>query len=426
VEVLIIVAFIVGYLAIAFEQRLRANKAAIALLTGVVCWTAFISGASNRDAVVADLTHHLGNISGILFFLMGAMTVVELIDAHDGFDVITKRITTTDKRKLLWIVSIVTFFLSAVLDNLTTAVVMASVVRKLLADRKDRMFFVGMIVIAANAGGAWSPIGDVTTTMLWIGGQITSGRIILKLFLPSLVCLLIPLVVVSFSKKGKAIRPAEDPRESGFTTPAERNFIFFGGLALLVSVPIFKSVTHLPPYMGILLALGILWVMTALIHHRKEDTERHPLSVERALQKIDVPSILFFLGILIAVSALESTHLLARFAQLMDQRIGNQSVIVICIGFLSAIVDNVPLVAATMGMYDLKTYPTDSYLWEFIAYCAGTGGSILIIGTASGVAVMGMEKIDFFWYLRKIGWLAAIGFLAGAGVYMLQNHFLGL
>jgi Na+/H+ antiporter NhaD/arsenite permease-like protein len=426
-EVLIISIFVVGYAAIAFEHPLRINKAASALLTGVLCWTAYVLFASNREAVAEQLLHHLGSLSGILFFLMGAMTIVELIDAHDGFEVITRRITTTSKRKLLWIVSFLTFFLSAALDNLTTAIVMASVVRKLLADKMDRMFFVGMIVIAANAGGAWSPIGDVTTTMLWIAGNITSGNIIVSLFVPSLVCLLVPLTVVSFTIKGKAKRPTDDGNVTkGLDLGFERHLVFFGGVFLLIMVPVFKTVTHLPPYMGILLALGILWVITESIHKEKEDQKKQQLSVEQALRTIDVPSILFFLGILIAVSSLESTQILTGFAHVLDQSIGNQSLIVICIGVLSAIVDNVPLVAATMGMYDLRVYPPDSYLWEFIAYCAGTGGSMLIIGTAAGVAVMGIEKIDFFWYLKRISWLAALGFFAGAGVYIVQARVLNL
>lgn len=426
-ELLIISIFVLGYAAIAFEHPLKINKAASALLTGVLCWTAYVLLSHDKNVVAQELTHHLGNLAGILFFLMGAMTIVELIDAHDGFEVITSRITTTSKRKLLWIICFLTFFLSAALDNLTTAIVMASVVRKVLADKKDRMFFVGMIVIAANAGGAWSPIGDVTTTMLWIGGQITSGNIIIKLIVPSLICLLVPLTVLSFTLKGKVQRVTEETsRQNGFSTAVERNLVFFGGVILLISVPVFKTITHLPPYMGILLALGILWVITELMHHEKEERKKQHLSVEHALRMIDVPSILFFLGVLIAVAALESTHLLTGLARIMDQRIGNQSVIVICIGLLSAIVDNVPLVAATIGMYDLKTFPPDNYLWEFIAYSAGTGGSILIIGTAPGVAVMAIERIDFFWYLKKIGWLAALGFFSGAIVYMLQERFLHL
>lgn len=422
-EALIVSIFVLGYAAIAFEQPIKINKAASALLTGVLCWTGYAFFAANREMVAEELLHHLGNLSGILFFLMGAMTIVELIDAHNGFEVITRRITTTSKRKLLWLICFLTFFLSAALDNLTTAIVMASMVRKLLADKKDRMFFVGMIVIAANAGGAWSPIGDVTTTMLWIGGQITSGSVIVRLIVPSLVCLAVPLAIVSLTMKGKAMRPSHDEVNTNrLDLGFERYLVFFGGIFLLIMVPVFKTLTHLPPYMGILLALGVLWVMTEFIHKEKEVHKKERLSVEHALRAIDVPSILFFLGILMAVASLESTHILTRFAQVLDQRIGNQSLIVMSIAVLSAIVDNVPLVAATMGMYDLSVYPPDSYLWHFIAYCTGTGGSMLIIGTAAGVAVMGIEKIDFFWYLRKIGWLAALGFLSGAGVFILQEY----
>lgn len=426
-EIVLVSIFVLGYAAIALEHPLKINKAASALLTGVLCWTAYVIFATDRDHVAEQLVEHLGELSGILFFLMGAMTIVELIDAHDGFEVITRRITTTSKRKLLWIICLLTFFMSAALDNLTTAIVMASMVRRLLADKKDRLFCVGMVVIAANAGGAWSPIGDVTTTMLWIGGQITSGNIIIKLIIPSLVCLLVPLTVVSFIVKGNADRPTADQlNQNRLDLGFERHLVLLSGVFLLILVPIFKTVTHLPPYMGILLALGTLWVITEMIHKEKEIQRKQRLSVEHALRTIDVPSILFFLGILIAVSSLESTQILARFAQLLDQRIGNQSLIVICIGVLSAIIDNVPLVAATMGMYDMSQYPPDSYLWEFIAYCAGTGGSMLIIGTAAGVAVMGIEKIDFFWYLKKIGGLAALGFFAGAGVYMLQEYLVQL
>lgn len=427
-ETIIISIFILGYASIALEHPLKINKAASALLTGVLCWTVYILFSTEKEMVSGQLEHHLGQLSGILFFLMGAMTIVELIDAHDGFEVITSRITTTDKRKLLWIIGLLTFFLSAALDNLTTAIVMTSLSRKLLSERSDRMFFVGMIVIAANAGGAWSPIGDVTTTMLWIGGQITSMNIIIKLIVPSLICLFVPLLVVSFILKGKFQKPEEIPTDVKTipSTPFERNLVFFTGVGALVFVPVFKTITHLPPYMGVLFGLGILWVVTELVHSEKDEEDKSRLSVVHALRKIDVPSILFFLGILVAISALESTHLLGHLAQTMDEKIGNINLIVLSIGVLSAIVDNVPLVAASMGMYDMTTYPTDDYLWEFIAYCAGTGGSMLIIGSAAGVAAMGMEKIDFFWYLKKIGWLAAIGYFAGALAYMAQHYLLGM
>lgn len=422
---LLLIIFAVGYLAIAAEHSININKAASALLTAVLCWTVYIVMAGDIHLVGEQLAHHLGELSGILFFLLGAMTIVELIDAHDGFEVITSRIQTTSKRKLLWIICLLAFFLSAVLDNLTTTIVMVSLVRKLFADRNDKLLFAGMIVIAANAGGAWSPIGDVTTTMLWIGGQITALNIIGKLIIPSLVCLFIPLLIVSVRIKGNAEKPARDTAAIPVTTtPFQRNLVFCLGVGILLFVPVFKTLTHLPPFMGMLFGLGLLWVVLEMIHHERDDANKGALSVQGALQKIDTPSILFFLGILLAIAALQSTGILATLANLLDNHLGNQDLIILSIGALSAIVDNVPLVAATMGMYDIQTYPPDSYLWEFIAYCAGTGGSMLIIGSAAGVAAMGLEKIDFFWYLKKIGWLAAIGYLAGAGVYILQEILL--
>lgn len=355
---------------------------------------------------------------------MGAMTIVELIDAHDGFDIITSNITTTNKRKLLWIICIITFILSAMLDNLTTAIVMVSLLRKLIDNRDDRLFFIGMVIIAANAGGAWSPIGDVTTTMLWIGGQVTASNIIIKLIVPSLVCLIIPLTIVSMKLKGNIKAPVLTTNKTKIQLSIiERNIIFFTGIGGLLFIPFFKTITHLPPFMGVLFALGILWVVTEIIHSKKDEEDKDALSVVHALQKIDVPSILFFLGILIAIAALQSTGQLTALAQMMNEKIGNLNIIVPAIGLLSAIVDNVPLIAASMGMYNLSVYPSDSYIWEFLAYCAGTGGSILIIGSAAGVAAMGMEKIDFIWYLKKIAWLAAIGYFAGALCYIAQEYF---
>lgn len=422
-HLIIISIFILGYFAIAFEDSIKINKSASALLTGVLCWTVYILSGSDKHLISEQLTEHLGGLSGILFFLMGAMTIVELIDAHDGFDIITSNITTLNKRKLLWIICFITFILSALLDNLTTAIVMVSLLRKLIIDRNDRLFFTGMVVIAANAGGAWSPIGDVTTTMLWIGGQVTASNIIIKLFIPSLVCLIVPLLIVSIKFKGSITTPVLITNKTEKQlSKIERNIIFFTGIGGLIFVPVFKTITHLPPFMGILFALGILWVVSETIHRKKEEEDKDALSVVHALQKIDVPSILFFLGILVAIAALQSTEQLATLAQVMNERIGNLNIIVPAIGLLSAIVDNVPLVAASMGMYDLTSYPTDSYIWEFLAYCAGTGGSILIIGSAAGVAAMGMERIDFMWYLKKIAWLAAIGYFAGALCYMVQEY----
>lgn len=419
-ETFIVLAFLIGYSAIIFEHNIHINKAASALLAGVVCWTIFILFSGDKEIVSEALGHHLSELAGILFFLLGAMTIVELIDAHDGFQVITSRISTSGKRPLLWIISLLAFFLSAVLDNLTTAIVMVSLTRKLVPDPKDRLMFVGMIVIAANAGGAWSPIGDVTTTMLWIGGQITTVNIIKELILPSLVCMLVPLITATYMVKGNiGAMSAEKPTVKTLpSTPTERNVVFFTGLGSLIFVPIFKTVTHLPPYMGILFGLGVLWVVTEIIHHEKDEEDKDFLSVTHALRKIDVPSILFFLGILLAVGSLQSTGVLDAASRFLDENVGNKDAIVILIGLLSAVIDNVPLVAAAMGMYDLSVYPTDHHLWEFIAYCAGTGGSILIIGSAAGVAAMGLEKISFFDYLKRIGWLAALGYFAGAAVYI--------
>ncbi len=422
-HLIIISIFILGYFAIAFEHPIKINKTASALLTGVLCWTVYILMSNDKHIISDQLTEHLGELSGILFFLMGAMTIVELIDAHDGFDIITTSITTLNKRKLLWIICFITFILSALLDNLTTAIVMVSLLRKLIDNREDRLFFIGMVIIAANAGGAWSPIGDVTTTMLWIGGQVSASNIIVKLIAPSLVCLTVPLIIASFKLKGNITKPLLPPIKTDITlTSNERNIIFFTGIGGLVFVPIFKTITHLPPFMGVLFALGILWIVTEVIHSKKDEEEKDALSVVHALQKIDVPSILFFLGILVAIAALQSTGQLTAFAQIMNEKIDNLNIIVPAIGLLSAIVDNVPLVAASMGMYDLTTYPTDSYIWEFLAYCAGTGGSILIIGSAAGVAAMGMERIEFMWYLKKIAWLATIGYFAGALCYMVQEY----
>lgn len=415
-----VAVFIIGYAAIAFEHPIKINKAASAILTGVLCWTIYVLTSSDSHLVTEQLREHLGEVSEILFFLMGAMTIVELIDAHDGFEVITKKIKTTDKRKLLWIVGFLAFFLSAVLDNLTTSIVMVSLLKKIISSRKERLFLAGIVVIAANAGGAWSPIGDVTTTMLWIGGQVTTGNLIIKLIVPSLVCMIIPLIVLSFNLKGKSERPAAIVSAGNLpSTTFERNTVFYTGIAALLFVPIFKTYTHLPPFMGILFSLGVLWVITELIHSEKDEADKDVLSVVHALRKIDVPSVLFFLGILLAIGALQSVGLLAQLAALMDEKLGNINLIVMSIGILSAIVDNVPLVAASMGMYDLAHYPPNHYLWEFMAYCAGTGGSILIIGSAAGVAVMGIEKVEFIWYVKKISWLALIGYFAGALTYIL-------
>ncbi len=417
---LIIAVFLAGYLAIATEHNIKINKAASALLTGVLCWTLYAMTQTDTHAVSHHLAEHLGEISGILFFLMGAMTIVELIDAHDGFEIITDRITTKSKRKLLFIIAGLSFILSAVLDNLTTTIVMVSLMRKILPAGHMRLMFVSIIVVAANAGGAWSPIGDVTTTMLWIGGQISSFNTITHLVVPSLFCMIVPVAIVAWRMPGTFARRTDHEKKSLQSTSFERNTVFIVGVMSLICVPVFKGITHLPPYMGIMGALGVVWVVTELIHYKKDERDKDKLSVLYALRKVDMPSILFFLGILLAIGVLQLTGSLASMAAWMDKTIPDMNLVIMAIGILSAIVDNVPLVAAAMGMYDMNVYPMDHYFWQFLAYCAGTGGSMLIIGSAAGVAAMGLEKINFFWYVRNITWLALIGFFAGAAVYILQ------
>lgn len=423
-EIAIILTFVIGYLAIALEHPIKINKAASALLTGVLCWTIYILGAADKEVVSHKLIEFLGEISGILFFLLGAMTLVELIDAHDGFQIITDKIKTQSVVKLLWIVGIITFFLSAVLDNLTTTIVIISMLRKILSDRDKRLFFAGITVIAANAGGAWSPIGDVTTTMLWVGGQVTTLRIIEGVFLASVACLLVPLLFLSFRIRGTFEMPEVEESKKSSSTAFERNFVFFLGIAILIFVPVFKTITHLPPFMGMLFGLGIMWVVTEMIHSGKDEADKDSLSVIYALRKIDTPSILFFLGILVSISALQATGQLAHAAQWLDKTIGNQTIIVVALGLLSSVVDNVPLVAAAQGMYSLQQYPRDSFFWEFLAYATGTGGSTLIIGSAAGVAAMGIEKIDFFWYMKRITLIALLGYFAGAIVYVVQYNLM--
>lgn len=462
---LMIVIFVLGYAAIAFEHQLRIDKAAAALITGVLCWTVYTLGAFNIVEFEAipeyllslfaednvELTRHdviqhyvtefqmyesLAEIASILFFLIGAMTIVELVDAHEGFSVITDRIRTTKKSKLLWIIGILSFFFSAALDNLTTSIVMVSLLRKLIDDEKDRWVFAGLVIIAANAGGAWSPIGDVTTTMLWIGKQITAEAVVVNLIIPSLVCLLVPLTILSMRLKGNVKRPRRQESVDHYldpTTPFERKFVFFSGLFGLILVPVFKTYTHLPPFMGMMLSLGMIWLLTDILHRRKNIEFRSKFSVLGALRKIDTPSVLFFLGILLAVGSLQGAGQLHEVAAGLDNAIGTdtrQGVygVSLIIGLLSSIVDNVPLVAAAMGMYDLGGenlfFQTDGLFWEFLAYCAGTGGSALIIGSAAGVAVMGLEKMSFGWYLKHMSLLAIIGYAAGAITYIIQFSIL--
>ncbi len=426
-EIAVISIFTIGYLLIAFEHSVRINKTATALVTGILCWAVValvpedfpaVSGVMPADQFLnVNLTHHLSDIAGILFFLVGAMTIVELVDAHDGFQLITSLVKTRDVRILLWILSWVAFILSAVLDNLTTSIVMVSLIRKIIPYRDTRMFFAGMIIIAANAGGAWSPIGDVTTTMLWIGGQITSLAIIKGVILPSIVCLLVPLVYLSFKLKGK-LEGFESPDLNKLPEKGSK-IMMFVGVGSLISVPVFKTLTHLPPYMGILLGLGVCWVISEIINPEADEAQRSKYSPAAALSRIDIPSVLFFFGILLAVGLLETIQTLNHFAAYLQAVIGDQRIIISLIGVMSALIDNVPLVAASMGMYTLDVYPTDHLIWHFLAYCAGTGGSLLIIGSAAGVAVMGMEGISFMWYVKKISVLAFAGFAAGAMVYLI-------
>ena len=457
-----LVVFVLGYVLIAFEHPLKIDKSASALIAGSLCWAIFALGLYEIDItsdtftnflnyfqsndlsytneyivenidyvkknfVLYELSHHLSEIGQILFFLLGAMTIVELVDAHQGFSVITDRIKTTNKVKLMWILCVLSFFFSATLDNLTTAIVMSALITKLIEDKKDLWLFAGMIIVSANAGGAWSPIGDVTTIMLWIGGQVTATNIITSVIIPSVVCMVVPLIYLTFKLKGNITRPTNTEALEHIanpTTPFERKFIFFLGGAGLLFVPVFKTITHLPPYIGILLSLGVMWLTTELLHRSKNHEAKSDLTVIGVLKKVDVPTIFFFLGILLAVASLQSMGHLNDMAVILDNTFdGNIYVINIIIGLLSAIVDNVPLVAGAMGMYEIGTgvFAVDGTFWEFLAYCAGTGGSVLIIGSAAGVAVMGILKIDFIWYIKKISFLALIGYLAGAATYILMQ-----
>lgn len=436
--VALVAIFIIGYFFIAMEHPFKINKTATALMLGTLLWTIFMfCNSVAQPGMDSDTWHkfisdnlieNLGETAEIVFFLLGAMTIVTLIEDYQGFRVITDKITTTNKKKLLWILSILTFFLSALLDNMTTAIVMIALLRKLIADKKERWLYAGMVILAANAGGAWSPIGDVTTIMLWIKGQVTTLNIIVKTLIPSLVCMVVPVLIVGATLKGEIQRPEES--DAGFEMPARlRKFILLVGVGALVFVPIFKTITHLPPYMGMLFGLGVLWALTEIISHKySRDGVKMPTAVS-TLEHIDVPTILFFLGILMAVSCLKVAGILGNLANGLDSVFGTEApgffFIDLIIGVLSSVVDNVPLVAAAMGMYPFEgvdaIFIQNHPFWEFLAYCAGTGGSILIIGSAAGVAVMGMEKIDFIWYLKKISWLALAGYIAGALVFMLMD-----
>ena len=439
--ILIIFTFILGYFMIAMEHPFQLDKAASALLTGVLCWIILLVGLPQMPAFIHDvstlpvdnhkfiqgeLIEHLGEIASILFFLLGAMTVVELVDVHDGFRVITDRIKTKNLVRLLWVMSWVAFFLSSVLDNMTTAIIMCALARKLTSHKETLWLLGGFIIIAANAGGAWSPIGDVTTIMLWIGGQVTTFGIMKATFLASFFSLLVPLLLATYFVKGE-IEPLnnanDDSENQSITTEGEKLMMFILGALALLSVPLFKYLTGMPPFMGILLSVGILWYVTELMHRRKEDAEsvRRDYSVSAMLHRIDTPSVLFFLGILLAVGALEVSGYLHQMATLLDQTFGNIYVINTLIGLLSAVVDNVPLVAASMGMYEMTHFPPDHDFWNLLAFCAGTGGSILIIGSAAGVASMGILKIDFIWYLKRISLYALSGYLAGIAAYYVEH-----
>lgn len=414
---LIVAVFILGYLAIILEHSFKVNKTAVALFIAVILWSIYlITSTQPVHTDLYSLGHHVSEVAQIIFFLMGAMTLVELIDSHGGFKFVTERIQTNSLRKMLWIIAFVSFFLSSVLDNLTTTILMVSLLRKLVSEKKERLLLACVVVIAANAGGAWTPIGDVTTTMLWINGQLTSLAVMKALFIPSLVSMLIPLFWYSWRSKGKL--SMDRMKSAGIKAEPGARLIFILGVAGLVFVPIFKAITGLPPFMGILLALSVLWLVTDIMHHPYE--ERQHLRVPHVLTRVDTSGVLFFLGILLCVDALQTAGILQTVADWLNANIPSQAMIATLIGFFSAIIDNVPLVAATMGMYSLETYLPDSSLWHMIAYTAGTGGSMLIIGSSAGVALMGMEKIDFVTYMKKATIPVMVGFLAGMGVYLLQ------
>jgi Na+/H+ antiporter NhaD/arsenite permease-like protein len=466
-----VVVFVLGYIAIALEHPLRVDKAVPALMIGSLLWVLYMIGAQdifNAGLSVAwnefihgeaahgehgiqamrhfiadhEIIHHLGEVSGILFFLFGAMTIVETVDKHDGFRVITNRIKTTNKVKLLWILSFLTFFMSAALDNLTTTIVMVALLRKLVKDKETRWYFASMVVLAANAGGAWSPIGDVTTIMLWIGEQVTTGAIITRVILPSLVTMVIPLILLSFSMKGNVERPDVEQHVQSLATPFESRLMLIMGVSGLLFVPVFKTLTHLQPWQGMLLSLSIIWLTSEIMHMKKPHEVRSTLRIIPILRHVDTPTIFFFLGILMAVAALQSAGQLNVLAAWLDENLGSIYAIDLAIGILSSIVDNVPLVAGAMGMYPIEdaasiaaladpeaiayaqNFFQDGLFWEFLAYCAGTGGSILIIGSAAGVAAMGMEHIDFIWYMKRISLLALLGYFAGAGAYFLQAQLI--
>jgi|TARA_R100000306_G_scaffold13813_1_gene16609 Na+/H+ antiporter NhaD/arsenite permease-like protein len=449
-ESIIILIFVIGYLAITLEHPLKLDKTVPALIMAALIWAvlavgfhsgwfdvidshenafSYLTGGEAADEGFKNtLLHHLGKTAEILIFLIGAMTIVEIIDLHRGFEILKGAVKTKSKRKLLWIIGILAFILSAIIDNLTATIVLVTLLRKLIHKRDDRLWYAAMVVIAANAGGAWSPIGDVTTTMLWIGDKVTAAGLIEFVVLPSIFCFIVPFFIASYLKPFRGNVEVDATKDTVAERLLSSKTMLFLGLGMIVSVPVFKTITHLPPYMGMMLALGVVWLVSEYIHPEEDfsNERRHLYSAHKALSRIEISSILFFLGILMAVAGLEAlvfgvvngeeVGTLRYAAEHLDMAIPNQDVVVILLGIFSAIIDNVPLVAASMGMYDS---PTDSVLWHFIAYSAGTGGSMLIIGSAAGVAAMGMERIDFIWYLKKITWLAFIGFIVGAGVFLL-------
>ena len=436
--VLIIALFVLGYLCIALESVLEINKAAIALLMCVGCWTLLMVGVQGFFPEVADgvgyvssrIQHHLGDAGETLFFLMGAMTIVEIVDSNGGFNFVRDAIKTRSKRKLMWRVAFMTFFLSAILDNLTTSIVMIMVLRKLVRSREERLIYAGLIIIAANSGGAFSPIGDVTTIMLWIKGVITTQGVLTEIFIPSLVSMVIPALILSLSLKGKFDKEQNlKVNEVSAFTKNQRKIIFALGVGGLIFVPVFKTLTHMPPFMGILLVLGVLWTATEVFHRMQQTSESDTMAkrVTDLLSKIDLSTIMFFLGILMAVAVLQEIGVLTAMGEGLNEAFaGNYYLINGIIGVLSSIVDNVPLVAGCMGMYPVApegAMAIDGIFWQLLAYCAGVGGSMLIIGSAAGVVVMGLEKISFGWYLKKITWIAFVGYLAGIGCYWVEKLF---
>ena len=435
----IVIVFVFGYLCIALESVTKINKAAIALLMCVFCWTllmlspaTFYPGVEAPEVVhkVAEvIEHHLGDAGGTLFFLMGAMTIVEIVDTNGGFNFVRDAIKTRSKRKLMWRMAFMTFFLSAILDNLTTSIVMIMVLRKLVQNREDRLIYAAMVVIAANSGGAFSPIGDVTTIMLWIKGVITTQGVISEIFIPSLVSMLVPAYILQYSLKGKFDKSQNlPPAEVSQFTQRQRNIIFWLGVGGLIFVPIFKTLTHLPPFMGILLVLGLLWTTTEIFHHNTEEGDTMAKRVSDLLSRIDLSTIMFFLGILMAVAVLQEIGVLTALGESLDKMSGgNHYLVTGIIGVLSSIVDNVPLVAGCMGMYpvaEIGDMAVDGIFWQLLAYCAGVGGSMLIIGSAAGVVVMGLEKITFGWYMKRITWIVFVGYLAGMFSYWLIRTFI--